>query len=154
MTRRRAGLVSVGLIIGAMFLVSAMPMTAHDTRSSARVLLKDLQSPKGIALDSSKSVIIGQGAFGPPGPAFRYTFKGANKGQVTNLTDAFNINDVAVTPDGAGWAIGGDQVLYRQAVGGAIEPILDSRPTRRPTSIRTTTRPRTRQRPTRSGSRR
>jgi hypothetical protein len=125
MTRRRAGLVSVGLFIGATFLMAAAPTTAHDTGGSARVLLKDLQSPKGIALDSSKSVVIGQGAYGPPGPAFQYVFKGSTRGQVTNLTDPVNIADVAVTRDGAGWAIGGDLVLYRQAVGGAIEPILD-----------------------------
>ena len=34
--------------------------------------------------------------------------------------------DIAATPDGAGWAIGGDGVLYRQASPGATpEAVLD-----------------------------
>ena len=69
-------------------------------------------------------MVVGQGAFGPPGPPSS-TSSRARTGHVTPLTDPVNIVDVADTPDGAGWAIGGDQVLYRQAVGGAIEPILD-----------------------------
>jgi hypothetical protein len=125
MTRRRAGLVWVGLLMGAMFMVSAAPVAADGSRGRATVLLKDLNSPKGIALDSSKSVVIGQGAYGPPGAAFQYVFKGSNKGQVTTLVDNVGITDVAITRDGAGWAIGTDQILYRQAPDGTISPVLD-----------------------------
>ena len=35
--------------------------------------------------------------------------------------------DVAEAPDGSGWAIGGDAVLYRQEAGGDIEAVLDVR---------------------------
>ena len=127
MSRRRvAVLVSVGLIIGATFLVTAGPVAAdEDHHGHVQVLLKDLSSPKGIAIASNNSVAIGQGAYGPPGPALEYFFKGPKKGTATPLTDPVNIVDVAITPDGAGWAIGGDHVLYRQAPGGAITPILD-----------------------------
>jgi hypothetical protein len=124
--RRVAVLVSAGLIIGATFLVSAGPVAAdEDHHGGVQVLLKDLSSPKGIAIASNNSVVIGQGAYGPPGPALEYFFKGPKKGTATPLTDPVNIVDVAITPDGAGWAIGGDHVLYRQAPGGAITPILD-----------------------------
>jgi hypothetical protein len=125
MRRRAATLVSAVLIIGGTILAAAAPVAAHDS-GTARVLLKDLNSPKGLALIDSKTLAIGQGAYMPtPSPALSYVFKGTGKGTVTSLTDPVNIVDVAVTPDGAGWAIGGDQTLYRQAVGGPIEAILD-----------------------------
>ena len=124
MSRRLAGLVSAGLFIGATLLFAAAPVTAHDD-GSARVLLDDLNSPKAIALASRSSVLIGQGAYGPPGAAFEYFFKGAKRGTSTTIVDGVNLVDVAVTPDGAGWGIGGDRVLYRQAPGGPIEAILD-----------------------------
>jgi hypothetical protein len=124
MRRRAATFVSAVLVIGATILAAAAPAAAHDS-SSARVLLKDLNSPKGLALIDRKTLAIGQGAFGPPSPALSYVFKGTGKGTVTNLTDPVNIVDVAVTPDGAGWAIGGDAVLYRQAPGGPIAKVLD-----------------------------
>ncbi len=128
--RRLASLISAGVIIGATFLGTAGPVAADDDddddrRGRVQVLLKDLSSPKGIAIGSSRSVIIGQGAFGPPGPALEYVYKGRDKGTTTPLTDPVNIVDVAMTPDGAGWAIGGDLVLYRQALDGTISPILD-----------------------------
>ena len=127
MSRRRvAVLVSVGLIIGATFLVTAGPVAAdEDHHGHVQVLLKDLSSPKGIAIASNNSVAIGQGAYGPARPALEYFFKGPKRGTTTALTDPVNIVDIAMTPDGAGWAIGGDHVLYRQAAGGTIQAILD-----------------------------
>ena len=124
---RIATLASAGRIIGAALLVAAGPASLADPdKTRATVLLEDLSSPKGIAIASKSSVFLGQGAYGPPGPALEYTFKGAARGAVTPLTDPVNIADVAATPDGAGWAIGGDLVLYRQAApDDAIEPILD-----------------------------
>jgi hypothetical protein len=125
--RRILTLTSAGLIIGASLLMAAGPVTAAGpAKTRATVLLEDLSSPKGIAIASSSSVFLGQGEYGQPGPALQYTFKGAARGTVTPLTDPVNIADVAATPDGAGWAIGGDHVLYRQAgPDAAIEPILD-----------------------------
>jgi hypothetical protein len=125
MRRRVSILVSAVLIVGATILAAAAPVAAHDS-SSARVLLRDLNSPKGLALINSRTLAIGQGAYLPtPAPALSYVFKGTGKGTVTPLTDPVNIVDVAVTPDGAGWAIGGDQTLYRQAPGGPIVAVLD-----------------------------
>jgi hypothetical protein len=70
-------------------------------------------------------VLIGQGAYGPPGAAFEYFFKGTKRGTSTTIVEGVQLVDVAVTPDGAGWGIGGDRILYRQAPGGPIEAILD-----------------------------
>jgi hypothetical protein len=125
MRRRGASLFPIGLIVGAAFLIAAAPAAADDSR--ARVLLTDLNSPKGLALFDSRTLAIGQGAYAPPpgAPALLYVFRGANKGTVTPITDPVNIADIAITPDGAGWAIGGDGVVYRQAPGGPIEAILD-----------------------------
>jgi hypothetical protein len=125
--RRIAGLVSAGLIISATFLSAAAPAAADDKdhRGRVQVLITDLSSPKGIALGSSKSVAVSQGAFGPPGPILEYFYKGSNKGTTTPLTDPFNAVDIAQTPDGAGWAIGGDLVLYRMAPDGSIVAVLD-----------------------------
>jgi hypothetical protein len=129
MRRRGVSLFLVALILGATFLIAAAPAAAHDddSRGSVKVLLSGLNSPKGLAVFDSKTLAIGQGAYAPPpgAPALLYVFKGANKGTTTPATDPVNIVDLVVTPDGAGWAIGGDRVLYRQAPGGPIEPILD-----------------------------
>lgn len=127
--RRVGSLVSAALIIGATLLVTAAPVAADDDdddrRGRIQVLLRNLSSPKALAIGSTTSVVLGQGAYGPPGPALEYFFKGPKKGTSTPLTDPVNIVDAVITPDGAGWAIGGDQVLYRQATGGPITPILD-----------------------------
>jgi hypothetical protein len=123
--RRAASLVSAGLIIGATLLVTAAPAAADDRRGHIHVLLKDLSSPKGLAVGSKRSVVVGQGAFGPPGNVLEYFFKGAKKGTTAPLTDPVNVVDVVMTPDGAGWAIGGDLKLYRMPSGGAPVPVLD-----------------------------
>jgi len=126
MHRRRLSLISVGLVLGATLLIVAAPVAAGSAGSGhIRVVLSGLNSPKALALLDKRTLAIGQGAYGPPSPAFSFVFKGTNKGLRTDLTDPVNIVDVVATPDGAGWAIGGDKVLYRQAVGGAITPILD-----------------------------
>lgn len=126
MFRRAAGGVSAALIIGATFLVAAVPAAADDDHGGrVNVLLRDLSSPKGLAIGSSRSLIVGQGAYGPPASAFEYFFKGSKQGTSTPLTDPVNLVDVVETPDGAGWGIGGDRILYRQAPGGPIEAILD-----------------------------
>ena len=124
--RRTASMVLASLIIGASMLAAAAPVAADGPRVQFKVLLEGLSSPKGIALGGPRTVVVGQGAYGPPpGPALEYIFKGKGRGTVTPLTDPFNLIDIAMTPDGAGWAIGGDGVLYRQATDGTIAPILD-----------------------------
>lgn len=127
MRRRATSLVSVCLLIGGLLLAAATPVAADDDdrRGRARVLLSGLNSPKALAVFSRTELVIGQGAYGPPGPVFTYVFKGTGRGTQTPITDPVNVVDAVMTPDGAGWAIGGDLWLYRQAVGGAITPILD-----------------------------
>ncbi len=126
MRYRRVGtLVSASLIIGAL-LITAAPAAAHSNKHGrAQVLVEGLSSPKGLAIGSKSSVVLAQGAFGPPGPILEYFFKGANKGTSAPLTDPVNVTDVAMTPDGAGWAIGGDFWIYRMTPDGTITPILD-----------------------------
>jgi len=115
-----------GLFIGGTFLLAAGPVAADDhSRGHATVIRDDLSSPKGLAIGSKTSLLLAQGAYGPPGPVLAFEYRGRHRGTFTPLTDAVNLVDVVVTPDGAGWGIGEDRILYRQAVGGAIQPILD-----------------------------
>jgi hypothetical protein len=127
MPRRIGTVIGAALFIGATVLAAAAPVAAHDdSRGRATVIKSGLSSPKGITLLTRNSIVVGQGAYGPPpAPAFEYVFRGDHKGTFTDLTDPVNIVDVAVTPDGAGWAIGTDQILYRQVPGGPIEPVLN-----------------------------
>lgn len=116
---RRAGIVAAGLIIGATVL-SATPAAA---KSHAEVVLEGLSSPKALAGGPGNTVFVGQGAFGPPGQVLQVD---TSTGDATPITDPINLVDIAGTPDGAGWGIGGDGVLYRQAtLGGAVEPVFD-----------------------------
>ena len=126
MTRRRsASMVLAGLIIGASMLAAAAPVAANGPRSHVEVLLQGLKSPKGIDV-SPTSVFVGQGAYGPPaGPVLEYIFKGKGRGTSRPLTGPLNLIDIAGTPDGAGWGIGADGKLYRQALDGTISAILD-----------------------------
>lgn len=125
MRYRRVGtLVSASLIIGALLITAAPAAADGNKHGRAQVLLDGLSSPKALAI-GSKSVVVGQGAFGPPGPVLEYVFKGSKKGTSTPVTGPLNVTDIAKTPDRAWWAIGGDGVIYRMAPGGAMTPILD-----------------------------
>jgi hypothetical protein len=130
MTRRRAAsMVMAGLIIGASMLAAAAPVAANSPRVQLKVLLEGLSSPKGIAL-GPKSVFVSQGAYpflpsSVPGPVLEYILKGKGHGTARPITDPVNLVDIARTPDGAGWGIGGDGWLYRQAPDGSIAAILD-----------------------------
>ena len=126
--RRTRLIVAFGTITcSVLLLVSLIAPTAASGRPRARVsvLLSGLSSPKGLALASDGNLFIGQGAFGPPGPVLIYVLKGPDRGQTIEVTEPETVTDVAEGPDGSGWAIGGDRVLYRQAPGGEIEPVLD-----------------------------
>ena len=69
---------------------------------------------------------MGQGWAGPPGPVLEYRQTGRAHRKAQPITDPLGVVDIVGTPDGAGWAIGTDGVLYRQATpGGAIEAVLD-----------------------------
>jgi hypothetical protein len=110
----------------------------HDDTS---VLLEDLVSPKGLAVGTSRDLIIAQGAFGPPAPVLSYVLRGRGHGSANEVTDPFNLVDVAISPrDGTGWAIGpgpdgadeddpatdpADAHLYHQLADGTIVDVLN-----------------------------
>ena len=94
----------------------------HDGHSSAKVLQSDLSSPKGLAVNAERNLVIGQGAFGPPGPVLEFFLRGPNRGTSTPVTDPFNVVDVAISPkDGTGWAISPVPILDPTTG----EPVLD-----------------------------
>jgi hypothetical protein len=122
MTRRVASLIPAGLII----LTSLMTAVPASAKGHVDVLLEGLSAPKGIAA-GERSVFVGQGwFFGAPAPVLEYLLTGPDRGTAREVTDPLSVVDIAGTPDGAGWAIGADGVLYRQATpGGVIEAVLD-----------------------------
>jgi hypothetical protein len=97
----------------AMLVLTLAPAAAaqgngHDDDSSAKLLLSDLSSPKGLAVNKDRNLVVGQGAFGAPGPVLEYDIRGRDKGKTTPLTEPANLVDVAVSPkDGTGWGITG-----------------------------------------------
>ena len=119
--RRRASLVSAGLILGASLFAGAVPAAA---KGHLDVLLDGLNSPKGIAVGPT-SVAVSQGAFGPPGPVLEYLLTGTARGTAREITDPIPLIDLAATPDGAGWGIVADGTLARQAPDGTISTVLD-----------------------------
>ena len=123
--RRVGSLITAGLIIVG-GLITAAPAAA---KGHADVLLDGLKSPKGIVA-GPKSIFVGQGWFGPPGPVLEYRLTGRNRGTARAVTDPVPVADITGTPDGAGWAIVNTseigRALVRQASEGApIETILD-----------------------------
>jgi hypothetical protein len=109
----------------ALVLTSLIAPTAAWARPKIDVLLSGLSSPKALAPSLDGNLLLGQGAFGPPGPVLLYIVKGPHRGDTIELTDPVNVMDIVESPDGSTWAIGGDGVLYRQEVGGDIEAVLD-----------------------------
>jgi hypothetical protein len=118
--RRAASLFAAGVVL--LSLAGAAPAAAKD---HVDVLLDGLNSPKGIVA-GGQSVFVSQGWVGPPGPVLEYHRAGVDRGSAVAITDPFALRDIVATPDGAGWAIGADGVLYRQASPGATpEVVLD-----------------------------
>lgn len=117
---RLASLSAAGLIL--LSLAAAGTVTA---KGHLNMLLDDLSSPKGI-IAGPKSVFVSQGWAGPPGPVLEWLRTGPNMGTARSTTDPINLVDITGTADGAGWGIGGDGILYRQAAPGeAPEAVLD-----------------------------
>lgn len=118
--RRLASLFAAGLIL--LSLAAAAPATA---KGHLNVLLDGLSSPKGI-IAGPKSVFVSQGWAGPPGPVLEWLRTGPNRGTSRATTDPIGLVDITGTGDGAGWGIGSDGVLYRQAApGDAPEAVFD-----------------------------
>lgn len=111
------------LILPASASAHARPGGGPSSEPAAEVLLSGLSSPKGLASTLGGDLVIGQGAFGPPGPVLRFD---RHKGTTTELTGPRNVTDVATGLDGSLWAIGNDLVLYRKGwFDEALEPVLD-----------------------------
>lgn len=123
--RRTAGLATAGLILIAT-LVTAAPVAAHGGgHGKVAVLLDGLSSPKGLEI-SGRSIFVAQGWAGAPGPVLEVRHYGRWHKSVRPVTDPLSLVDIVGTRDGAGWAIGTDGVLYRQATpGGPIDSVLD-----------------------------
>jgi len=109
-----------GLLTAATFGASAA-----SARPAAEVLLTGLSSPKPLAIGADGNPVVAQGTFGPPGPILSYVLRGPDRGDTVEVFEEASLVDIAETPDGAGWGIGGDQVLYRVAPDGSVEAILD-----------------------------
>lgn len=126
MKRRVGSLVAAALLTVATLLAAAVPVAADDDRRGrATVIREGLSSPKAINLFTRNSIAVGQGAYGPPGPVLEYVFRGPDRGTFNEITEPFNIVDLVVTPDGAGWAIGTDGILYRQGTDGTITALVN-----------------------------
>ena len=129
--RRVRGIVGVCGVTALVSLVAApLPVRAGDDDdghdSSAKVLLTDLSSPKGLGVNGDKNLVVAQGAFGAPGPVLVFALRGPGKGTAEAITDAFGLVDIAISPkDDTGWAIGGDTHLYHQLADGTIDDVLD-----------------------------
>ena len=121
MHKRRIGVLSA-LLVTAALILSAVPVVA---RSHLVVLLDGLSSPKGLSAGAGRSLVLGQGAYGPPGPILLYHLGGRARGTTEVLLDATSVTDLAVLPDGSGWAIGGDLILYHGDADGTITPVLN-----------------------------
>lgn len=121
---RRFGVVAATCSSLIVFMV--IGTTTVSAKPKAEVLLSGLSSPKGLTLDIDGNPIVGQGTFGPPGPILLYVLRGPDRGSTVEITQPENVTDLTVTPDGAGWAIGGDMNLYRQdPVDGTVQLVLD-----------------------------
>ena len=114
----------------------ALPASAddgHGQGSSVKVLLTDLNGPKGLGVNAARDVVVAQGAFSDPssttdpgGPVLLFHTRGPAKGTAEAITDPFQIVDVAISPvDDTGWAIGTDRHLYHQLADGNIVDVLD-----------------------------
>jgi hypothetical protein len=117
----------------ALLAATALGVTSVASPAGAappriEVLVGDLSSPKALALTTIEPVgnpLVGQGAFGPPGPVFFYRLHQPDRGTTTDVTDPVNVIDLATNADGSAWAIGGDLFLYYASPTGEITPVLD-----------------------------
>ncbi|HEX9260522.1 MAG TPA: ScyD/ScyE family protein, partial [Acidimicrobiales bacterium] len=77
-------------------------------------------------MTDSGNPIVGQGAFGAPGFVLEYLRTGPDRGSLDEVSEAeAALMDVAVAPDGTGWAIGGDAKLYHQDLSGVLSAVFD-----------------------------
>jgi glucose/arabinose dehydrogenase len=123
-TPRRATTAAAAIATAAITLVAAA--APASAKPAPITLLSGLSSPKGVAVAPDGNVVIGQGAFGAPGPVLALQRHGRGHGQTTEVTPPVGLTDLAVASNGSGWGIGSeDGVLYRRDTAGNIAPVLD-----------------------------
>lgn len=105
------------LVLGAGALMGFTPVSAAGTST---VLLSGLSSPKGLAAAPGDSLLVGQGAFGPPGPILRHM---TETGDTVELGGPLSVTDVA-PGRGGGWALS-EGTLYRFDRRGTLTPVAD-----------------------------
>ena len=111
----------------AMLLGVTASSPAGGAAPKADVLLSGLSSPKALALTTIEPLgnpVVGQGAFGAPGPVLVYNLHRPDRGATTPVTDPTNVTDIATNDDGTAWALGGP-MLFLRAQNGDIIPVLD-----------------------------
>ncbi|CAN5191661.1 hypothetical protein BH24ACT1_BH24ACT1_03620 [soil metagenome] len=117
----RSGRISKSLLAGMVMAASVLVGVAPaDAQGTATVLLSGLSSPKGLATAPGDSLLIGQGAFGPPGPILRHM---VDSGDTVEITEPVNVTDVA-PGRGSGWALS-EGTLYRFDRRGSLTPVAD-----------------------------
>lgn len=123
----------LGRVFGAVVAVSFVGVVTvpggaaadDDHHGAVKVLLDGLNSPKGLALNTERNLVVGQGAFGPPSPALLYILHGPDRGNAFEVTAPANLIDVAISPlDGTGWGIGNGLLLH-QLADGTVVTVLD-----------------------------
>ena len=131
---RRALVASVAISTAA--VMTATPALAggghghKHAKSHVTVLLDDLSSPKGVTIAPNGDPVVGQGAFGAPGPVLEYVLRGKDRGTTIPLTDPLGLVDVAAARDGSGWGLAGvneagEAWLYRADPDGNVAPVVD-----------------------------
>ncbi|CAN5447752.1 hypothetical protein BH10ACT1_BH10ACT1_15900 [soil metagenome] len=110
--RPRRALLGV-LVAGAALCGAIAPAGASPPQ--ATVLATGLSSPKGLALDKDHQPLVGQGAFGPPGPILRYRTLPPAAGSLQAISPVLPTTSLAyVRKTNTLWVLGGDGKLYRQ----------------------------------------
>src|SRR5690606_21279348 len=94
---------------------------------SAKLLSDELSSPKGVAVTDRGAPVVGQGAFGAPGPVVVQRLHGPDRGTTAKHTEPLNPVDGAISPLGeTAWGSGSlDLTLYHQLANGTIVAVLD-----------------------------
>ncbi|MFY9586050.1 MAG: ScyD/ScyE family protein [Actinomycetota bacterium] len=106
---RRIAILAV--VTAVVMLAGLVAPSAASASGSIKVLLSGLNSPKALTLAGPNGLVVGQGAFGAPGPVLEYNRKTR---QATPLTPPVNVVDLITTDDGGAWALaeGGDLIRH------------------------------------------
>mgnify|MGYP000878148344 FL=1 len=117
-------LVAVASLLSITLAVDAPAGAARHpapSRSRATVVLDGLSSPRGLTAALGIVPIVGQGAFGPPGPVVMAVGRHS-----VDLTGPRSVVDVALAGDGGLWMLESNTgQLYRRTIFGRISHVAD-----------------------------